>query len=161
MSTVKKEAVSGKVDTRVGNSTSFKGLIVSEGSITVEGKIKGTIECKETVVIQDGGCLEGALQAEDAFIAGQVEGNITARNVVEITSSGKVKGDIESSSLTIAQGVLFDGNCHMSGNAGGVSSSSVTSKSCAGSTSSLVGLFSKLFSHIKDLLGVNHTSSSS
>jgi cytoskeletal protein CcmA (bactofilin family) len=161
MSTVKREAVSGKVDTRIGNSTSFKGTIVSEGNVTVEGKIKGTIECKETVVVKDGGCLEGALKAEDAFIAGHVDGNITARNVVEITSSGKVKGDIDSSSLTIAQGVVFDGNCHMNGNAGGVSGRSVSSKSSGGVTSCLFTLFSKLFSKVKDLLGVKNIFSSS
>lgn len=149
MGTEKKEAVSGKVDTRIGNSTSFKGTIISEGSITIEGKIKGTIECKETVVIQEGGCLKGDLQAEDAFIAGQVDGNITAGNVVEITSSGRVKGDIDSSSLTIAQGVVFDGNCHMRGDAGGVSGRSVASQSSAGATPSLLKLFSKLFSKVK------------
>ena len=158
MSTVKKEIVSGKLDTRIGNNTSFKGTIVSEGSITVEGSVKGTIECKETVVVKDGGYLEGVLQAENAFIAGHVDGNITAGNVVEITSSGKVKGDIDSSSLTIAQGVVFDGNCHMSGNAGGVSSLSVSSKSSAGAVPSLVKLFSKLFSNVKDLFGVKNTS---
>ena len=150
MSTGKKEVVSGKVDTRIGNNTSFKGTIVSEGSITVEGSVKGTIECKETVVVQDGGCLEGALKAEDAFVSGNVDGNITARNVVEITSSGKVKGDIDSSSLTVAQGVVFDGNCHMSGNAGGVCSRSVVSQSCGGFTASLVRLLSKLSSNFKD-----------
>ena len=161
MSTVKKEVSSGKVDTRIGNNTSFKGTIVSEGSITVEGSVKGTIECKETAVVQDGGYLKGALRAQDAFVAGHVDGNITARNVVEITSSGKVKGDIDSSSLTIAQGVVFDGNCHMSGNAGGETSRSVSSKSCAGSTPFLVKLLSKLCSSVKTLLGVKNTSSSS
>lgn len=160
MSTVKKEVGSGKLDTRIGNNTRFKGTIVSEGSITVEGNVKGTIECRETVVVQDGGCLEGALRAEDAFIAGHVDGNITARKVVEITSSGKVKGDIDSSSLSIAQGVVFEGNCHMSGKSDGITSRSVSSQSCAGFTASLAKLLSKLSSNVKDLLGVNNTSSS-
>ena len=161
MGTEKKEVVSGKVDTRIGNSTSFKGTIVSEGNVTVEGSIKGAIECKRTVAVQDGGYLEGALKAEAAFIAGYVDGNITARNVVEITSSGRVKGDIESTSLSIAQGVVFDGNCHMSGNARGVSSRSVSSQSSAVNIPSPLKLFSKLFSNVKDLLGVTNTSSSS
>jgi cytoskeletal protein CcmA (bactofilin family) len=108
-------------------------------------------------VVQDGGYLKGALRAEDAFVAGHVDGNITARNVVEITSSGKVKGDIDSSSLTIAQGVVFDGNCHMSGNAGGETSRSISSKSCAGPTPSLVKLLSKLCSIVKVLLAPSNS----
>jgi len=32
---------------------------------------------------------------------------------LEISSAGKVKGDIETSSLLIAEGVFFEGNCHM------------------------------------------------
>ena len=152
MNTVKKGIISGNVDTRIGNNTSFKGTIVSEKSIIVEGMVKGAIECKETVVVKDGGCLKGALRADDALIAGHVDGNITARKVVEITSSGKVKGDIDSSSLSIAQGVIFDGNCHMRGNTGEVSSPSVTSQSCAGTTPFFLKFLSKLSSNVRGLL---------
>lgn len=161
MSSVKKEVVSGKVDSRIGNNSSFKGTIVSERSVTVAGSVKGAIECKETVIVQDGGYFEGALRAEDAFIAGHVDGNITARNVVEITSSGKVKGDIDSSSLTIAQGVVFDGNCHMSGKPGGVSNNSVLSRPRAGFSAFLVEFFSKVFSNVKVLFGMKKASPSS
>jgi cytoskeletal protein CcmA (bactofilin family) len=161
MSKVKKEVVSGKVDSCIGNNTSFKGTIKSEGSITVEGNVKGAIECKETVIVQDDGYFEGTLRSEDAFIAGHVDGNITARNVVKITSSGKVKGDIDSSSLTIAQGVVFDGNCHMSGKPGGGSNNSVLSQPSAGFTASLAEFFSKVFSNVKVLFGVKKASSSS
>jgi cytoskeletal protein CcmA (bactofilin family) len=152
MSTVKKEVVSGKPDARIGTNTSFKGVIISEGSITVEGSVQGTIECRETVVVKEGGNLKGTLRAKNALIVGHVDGNITAQNVVEITSSGKVKGDIDSSSLNIAPGVVFDGNCHMSGKPGGVSNGSVTSISCFGITASLVKLLSKLSSNVKNLL---------
>ena len=105
--------------------------------------------------------LNGALEAENACIAGSVDGTIKARNAVEIASAGKVKGDIDSSSLTIAPGVVFDGNCHMSGKSSGVSSFSGTSQLCTENSSPLEKRASKLLSNIKHLFGIKNTSSSS
>ncbi len=67
--------------------------------------------------------------AENAFIDGQVNGNITTKNRLEITSAGRVKGDIKTVSLVIAEGVFFEGHCHMVPEKGAESSSSADSKS--------------------------------
>ena len=60
-----------------------------------------------------GGKVKADIIAENAFVGGQVNGNIKAKNRLEITSTGRVKGDIETSSLVIAEGVIFEGSCHM------------------------------------------------
>ena len=161
MTKMKKEIIAVNWDTRIGNTTVIEGSIISDGSVSIEGTVKGAVSCRETGVVQDGGNLNGTLEAENACIAGSVEGNIKSRNAVAITSAGKVKGDIDSSSLTIAPGVVFDGNCHMSGKSSVVSSFSGTSQLCTESSIPLEKRASKLFSNIKHLFGIKNTSSSS
>jgi len=160
MTRMKKETIAVKWDTRIGNTTVVEGSVISDGSVSIEGTVKGAVSCRETGVVQDGANLNGTLEAENACIAGYVEGNIKARNSVAITSAGKVKGDIDSSSLTIAPGVVFDGNCHMSGKSSVVSSFSDTSQLCTENSIPLVKRASKLLSNIKHLFGIKNTSSS-
>lgn len=150
-----------KWDTRIGISTIVEGSIISEGGVSIEGIVKGTVSCRETAVVEDGGKLHGEMEAENARIAGHVEGSIKTRNAVEITSAGRVKGDVDSFSLTIAQGVVFDGNCHMSGKSSVVSSRSGISQSGTENIISLRKRASKLLSHVKGLFGIKNTSSSS
>ena len=161
MTRLKKKTISVKWDTRIGNTSIVEGSIISEGGVSIEGTVKGTVSCRETAVVQDGGNLNGSLEADNACIAGYVDGTITARNAVEITSAGKVKGDIDSTSLTIAEGVVFDGNCHMSGKSSVVSSFSGTSQLCTENSIPLEKRASKLLSHVKHLFGIKNTSSSS
>ena len=80
------------------------------------------MEGKEGKVIAD-------IIAENAFIGGQVNGNITTKNRLEITSAGRVKGDIETVSLAIAEGVVFEGRCLMVPEKGAEPSSSADSNS--------------------------------
>ena len=158
---MKKGTILVKWDTRIGNTTVVEGSIISGGGVSIEGTVRGTVSCRETAVVQDGGNINGALEAENACIAGSVDGTIKARNAVEIASAGKVKGDIDSSSLSIAEGVVFDGNCHMSGKSSVVSSCSGTSQLGTENSIPLEKRASKLLSHVKELFGIKNTSSSS
>ena len=161
MTRLKKGTISVKWDTRIGNATVVEGTIISEGGVSIEGTVNGAVSCRETAVVHGGANFHGDLEAENACIAGYVEGSIKTRNAVEVTSAGKVKGDIDSSSLSIAEGVVFEGNCHMTGKPNGASDYSVISKSCPENSIPLVKRASKLFSHVKDLFGIKNTSSSS
>jgi cytoskeletal protein CcmA (bactofilin family) len=161
MAKMNKETITVKWDTRIGNTAVVEGSVISDGSVSIEGTVKGAVSCRETGVVQDGAKLNGTLEAENACIAGSVEGNIKARNAVAITSAGNVKGDIDSSSLTVAPGVVFDGNCHMSGKSSVVSSFSGTAQPCTENSVPLEKRASKLLSNIKHLLGIKNTSSSS
>ena len=161
MTGMKKGTILVKWDTRIGNTTVVEGSIISGGGVSIEGTVRGTVSCRETSVVQDGGNINGALEAENVCIAGSVDGTIKARNAVEIASGGKVKGDIDSSSLSIAEGVVFEGNCHMSGKPTEGSQCSSTAKASTGSIAPLVKKSSKLLSHVKGLFGIKNTSSSS
>ena len=101
------------VDTLIGNRTAFEGNLISQIDLRVDGGIKGKVECQGDVVVGKEGKIEANIIANNVTIAGEVIGNITARNRLEIISGGKVHGDVETSSLIVADGAIFEGFCHM------------------------------------------------
>ena len=59
-------------------------------------------------MVGKGGKVKADIIEENALIGGQVNGNIKVKKKLEITSSGKVRGDIETASLIIGEGVVFE-----------------------------------------------------
>ena len=113
MGILKKDKSPDNLDTLIGSKTIFEGVLISNESICIEGTVKGKIECRGSVVVGQEGKVKADIIAENSFVGGQVNGNIKAKNRLEITSTGRVKGDIETASLVIAEGVIFEGSCHM------------------------------------------------
>ena len=113
MSLFKKNKTSSNLDTLIGNKTIFEGVLTSNEGISIEGTVKGKVECKGSVVVGKEGKVMADIIAENAFIGGQVDGNMKIKKRLEITSTGRVVGNIETSSLVIAEGVIFEGSCHM------------------------------------------------
>jgi cytoskeletal protein CcmA (bactofilin family) len=113
MGILKKNKTPDNLDTLIGSKTIFEGILISNESICIEGTVKGKVECRGSVIVHQGGKVKADIIAENAIIGGHVTGNIKTKNRLEITSSGRVRGDIETSSLVIAEGVVFEGSCHM------------------------------------------------
>jgi cytoskeletal protein CcmA (bactofilin family) len=105
----------GKVDSLIGIKTVFEGKLNVYGGIRIDGTVNGNIECQGVVVVGTQGKVKGDVAAESAIIGGEIIGNINARESLEIVSQGKVIGDIATSRLIIAEGVTFEGFCHMLG----------------------------------------------
>ena len=113
MGILKKNKTPDNLDTLIGSKTIFEGVLISNESVCIEGTVKGKIECRGSLVVGQGGKVKADIIAENAFIGGHINGNIKAKNRLEITSTGRIKGDIETTCLTIAEGVIFEGSCHM------------------------------------------------
>ncbi len=101
------------ISTIVGPGTVVTGEIVSKGTVHVEGTVEGRIECEDTIVIQKSGHVKADLVAGQVIISGSVEGNTFAHERLEITDQGKVVGNITAPRISIADGVIFEGQCTM------------------------------------------------
>lgn len=105
--------VETKVVSIIGQGTSIQGDIRSEGTIRIEGKIAGRIQCGDTIVVQESGQVKADMVANQVVISGEVHGNVFAHERLEITPTGKVVGDITAPRISISEGVLFEGKCTM------------------------------------------------
>ena len=91
----------GDVHTLLGKGSEF------------DGKFSGQIFTKDTLVIGEGARVNAEINAGTVVVNGQVEGNIRATQLIELHNPGRVKGNLETPSLSIDKGVMFEGACKM------------------------------------------------
>jgi cytoskeletal protein CcmA (bactofilin family) len=101
------------VSTIIGPGTKIKGEIHSKGTVRVEGEVEGRIECEDTVSVHESGTVKADIVGGQVIISGTVEGNTFAHERLEITNQAKVIGNITAPRISIAEGVIFEGQCTM------------------------------------------------
>lgn len=110
----KKEVVSfDKVDTLIGVETSFQGTINATGTVRIDGKFVGEINCTGDLVIGESGSVKANVKVRNLLLSGDLEGNAAVQGKIEITQSGKLFGDIITGNLIIDEGAVFRGKCDM------------------------------------------------
>ncbi len=95
-----------------------KGELHFENTFRVDGKLTGRISSDGTLVVGKGGLLVGEIEVAQVFVSGRVEGEIRASQRVQIAATGVVQADIDTPTLVIEDGALFDGRCVMSARTG-------------------------------------------
>jgi len=101
------------MNTIIGKDSTITGTIEVKGPLRIDGKIKGTVECPDTVTVGAGGELEAEINCHTASISGKVVGNIKATEKVELQAKAEINGDIKTKALVIEQGAVFCGSCDM------------------------------------------------
>lgn len=96
--------------TLTGESARFEGKFEVADSIEIECEVHGELSVGGKFIIGERGVVKADVQTVDAIIRGEFEGNITATGEVEITSTGRITGSIETDSLVISRGGMFNGN---------------------------------------------------
>src|SRR5664279_372363 len=99
--------------TLLGKGSEFEGKLSFEGTVRVDGKLTGEIFTDDVLIVGEGAEVNAEVTVGSIVIQGTVRGNITAKRSVEIPSPGRVKGNINTPSLFIEKGVVFDGQCQM------------------------------------------------
>lgn len=97
----------------LGEGTSFKGILTFEGTVRIDGRMEGEVLTKDTLVVGEAAVVNARIQGGTVVISGTVHGDITADKKVEILSTGKLFGNITTPSLSIEEGVVFEGSCSM------------------------------------------------
>lgn len=113
MADKKKTYNENKVATIIGQGTELTGEISSKGTIRIEGKVRGRVNCEDTIVVQETGRVKADLIAGQVIISGHVEGNVFAHDRLEITNQARLIGNITSPRVSISEGVIFEGTCSM------------------------------------------------
>jgi cytoskeletal protein CcmA (bactofilin family) len=102
-----------EINAFLGVNTEFEGKLSFTGAVRVDGRFKGEIITKGTLIVGELAVIESNVFASHIIVNGEIRGNITAEKRMEINSSGKVSGNIQTPVLVIDEGVVFNGNCSM------------------------------------------------
>jgi len=109
----------GTMNTLVGHQTVVEGSLKVSSSMRVDGKIIGQVSCSDNLLVGKTGVLEASIKVKSATIGGKVIGDIEASDVVILEGNSTVMGDVTTKKLIIEEGAIFNGTCHMSGEAQG------------------------------------------
>lgn len=100
-------------ETVIGSSVKVEGNFICQGSIIIEGEIKGTVETNSFLRAGEKSVIVADIKAKNAKISGRVKGNIIVEDYLEITENAKIFGNIEMEQLSIAKGAFVTGKCTM------------------------------------------------
>ena len=94
----------------------FEGNLKFTGTVLIDCDFRGTIVTDDTLVVGVAGNLQAEVTAGVIEISGAVHGNIKASTSVKVFSGGEVHGNIETPTISMEEGVVFEGNCTRPGN---------------------------------------------
>ena len=111
----KRETVVGEINTLLGRGSEFEGKLTFEGTVRIDGTLKGEVFSDDVLVVGEGAHVEAEIEVGEIIVQGTIVGNIRAKRSIEILAPGRVKGDITTPSLQIDKGVIFEGRSFMEG----------------------------------------------
>ncbi len=101
----------------LGKGSNFEGKLTFEGKVKIDGNFHGEIFSTDTLVIGEGADVQAEVEVGTAIVHGKMNGNIRATECIELRAPGEMHGNIEAPQLEVERGVLFQGNCKMTGEA--------------------------------------------
>ncbi len=103
----------GEIKAFLGEGTDFKGILTFEGTVRIDGQMEGEIFTKDTLIVGETAVVKAEINVNTIAISGVVRGNINATGKIEVHRPGKLFGNVNTPSLYIEEGVIFEGNCSM------------------------------------------------
>jgi cytoskeletal protein CcmA (bactofilin family) len=99
----------------LGRGSEFEGKLTFEGTVRIDGKFTGTIVTNDVLVIGEGAKVAAEITCGTVIVHGEINGNVKARTLVELHTPARVRGNVETPSLMIEKGVMFEGQTKMEG----------------------------------------------
>ncbi len=104
----------GRLSGFVGSGTTLTGETSFKATLRVDGHLTGTVLSDTgTLIVGTGGQVDANITVAAAIIHGIVKGDVVATERVELGRTAKLVGNIQTPSLSIEQGAIFEGNCNM------------------------------------------------
>jgi cytoskeletal protein CcmA (bactofilin family) len=112
--TIAREIKDGTLSGFVGSGTNVTGEATFKSLLRIDGHFSGRVTSPTgTLIVGAGGQVDANVEVAVATIQGIVNGDVIATQRIELGRAGKLNGNIQSPSLVIEQGGVFEGSCKM------------------------------------------------
>jgi cytoskeletal protein CcmA (bactofilin family) len=99
----------------ISHSTTVRGNISGDGSLHVEGRVRGDISVTGDVILGPQAQVAGNITGATITVDGALEGDINASVALSVGSSAKVVGDLTAPNIGIEEGALVRGRIETEG----------------------------------------------
>ena len=109
-----KDIKEGTLSGFVGGGTVVTGEANFKAMMRVDGHLSGRVSSSSgTLIVGANGKVDANIEVAIAIIHGTINGDIIATQRLELGRAAKVNGNIQTPSLVIEQGAVFEGTCKM------------------------------------------------
>ena len=109
-----KDIKEGTLSGFVGGGTVVTGEANFKAMMRVDGHLSGRVSSTSgTLIVGANGKVDANIEVAVAVIHGTINGDIIATQRLELGRAAKVNGNIQTPSLIIEQGAVFEGTCKM------------------------------------------------
>jgi len=109
-----REIKEGNLSGFVGSGTVVTGEANFKAMMRVDGHLSGRVNSSSgTLIVGANGKLDANIEVAIAIVHGTVNGDIIATQRLELGRAAKLNGNIQTASLMIEPGALFEGSCKM------------------------------------------------
>jgi cytoskeletal protein CcmA (bactofilin family) len=109
-----REIKEGNLSGFVGSGTVVTGEANFKAMMRVDGHLSGRVSSTSgTLIVGANGKVDANIEVAIAVIHGTVNGDIIATQRLELGRAAKLNGNIQTASLMIEPGALFEGSCKM------------------------------------------------
>lgn len=98
----------------LNSGSSLSGELNLSQRALIAGSVNGEIASDSLVSIASSAKVNANIKAKVIYIAGEVAGELIAEEKIVLVAPAKVFGSIEAASISISEGVIFEGECRMS-----------------------------------------------
>jgi cytoskeletal protein CcmA (bactofilin family) len=112
--TLARDIKEGTLSGFVGGGTVVTGEANFKAMLRVDGHLSGRVSSSSgTLIVGANGKVDANIEVAVAIIHGTINGDIIATQRLELGRAAKVNGNIQTPSLVIEQGAIFEGSCKM------------------------------------------------
>lgn len=97
----------------IGNGTTIKGEVKSNGDIRIDGTLIGQVYSKGKIVVGNTGVIEGEIYCQNADFSGNIKAKVEVSELLTLKATSRLRGEIVTNKLAIEPGARFTGNCTM------------------------------------------------
>jgi cytoskeletal protein CcmA (bactofilin family) len=100
------------ISTLICEGSTISGNINAPAVARIDGHITGDVNITGGLILGEKGLIDGNVITKELIVYGTVSGNIKVQSL-EIKSTGKITGDIETGTLVVETGGLYNGRLAM------------------------------------------------
>jgi cytoskeletal protein CcmA (bactofilin family) len=97
----------------IDRGSEFEGKLSFQDTVRIDGRFRGEISSENTLIVGEGGEIEASIRSNIVVMSGSLEGDIVAGQRVVLHKTARVTGNIETPSLMIEEGAVFNGEVKM------------------------------------------------
>ena len=99
----------------------LRGELHFEDTFRIDGRLTGKVDSRGDLYVGEQGVVEGEVHVGRLFVSGKVDAIVHAARI-EVAPGGQLRGEVETPTLVIDEGAIFEGQSRMVEAAAGVAS---------------------------------------